>query len=270
MAVRRHIKSCIITGYDISPAVQKTALRRGALQHAARTVEECVEGADLIVIATPLGTVSLIFQRLARVLTPESVVTDVCSTKRSIVGLAAAILPNAGRRFVGAHPMFGSENSGIDHADANLLAGSRCILTPTARTDRAALRTVDAFWSALGLQTLTMAPAKHDQLLARASHLPQVMASVLMAGQDARSMQVSGRGLLDTTRLAASNPALWAEILTDNGDNLSKELRAAAATLTKLAAAAETGDRRKVKSIINAGRVARESLLKMRSRKTKQ
>lgn len=160
--------------------------------------------------------------------------------------------------------MFGSEHSGIDHADPSVLAGSRVILTPTAATDRVAVARVAGFWRRLGLVPLEVSPVEHDRRLARASHLPQVLSSLLMGLQDDRSIAVSGRGLTDTTRLAGSDPRLWADILLDNRDQVGRELASAGASLYRLARALQRGDRRAVTGFIEAGQSGRRRLLKLR------
>jgi prephenate dehydrogenase len=265
LATRKNLKHCKIYGYDTSGSVLNRAVRRGVIHRAGSSILDCARNADLIVIATPLVAASKLLQQLAPVLTSETVITDVCSTKRSIVALASKTLPGRGRRFVGSHPMFGSELSGIDHADAALLPGNRCILTPTTKTDRDALERVRWFWAALGLRPVAMPAAEHDRVLARASHLPQVLASVLMARQDDASMQASGRGLLDTTRLAGSSPELWSEILIDNAANVARELRATAAELSRLATALDSSNQRSIASMVRSGRVTRERLLELRT-----
>src|SRR5262249_14759264 len=150
----------------------------------------------------------------------DAVISDVGSTKRSIVAAAEHL----SARFVGSHPMTGREKGGVAHASADLLDGALCILTPTPQTDRQSLDLVDGFWRSIGMRTVRMKPDDHDRLVASASHLPHLLAVALMAMQSKDSIDVAGRGLLDMTRLAAGDGALWRDIFLDNADNLRESL----------------------------------------------
>jgi len=260
LAVRRSVKHCKIYGYDKSLLARSRARREKIVDHVASSAGHCASQADLIVIATPLGAARSIFEAIAPDLPDETVVTDVCSTKRSIVDMASALLPNRGRRFVGSHPMFGSERSGIAAADSALVAGCRCILTPTRQTDASAVRMVKAFWRSIGLNPVLMSPGEHDRVLAKASHLPQALATLLMSQQTSASMKVSGKGLFDTTRLAGSNPHLWAEILLDNAEHIAAELRRSAKQTARLADMIRAGDEAGVRRSLQAGRKNRARL----------
>src|SRR6185369_7355541 len=121
-----------------------------------------VAGADLVVLCTPVGLFEELLREMAPSLAAGTVVTDVGSTKRSVVELAERLLPGS-VHFVGSHPMAGSEKRGVEYARADLFQGTRCILTPTAKTDPAALESVDQFWQRLGMQTERMSPQEHDQ-----------------------------------------------------------------------------------------------------------
>lgn len=120
--------------------------------------------------------------------------------------------------------MAGGEKAGVAHASADLLDGALCILTPTPQTDPQSLDLVDQFWRVIGMRTTRMSPADHDRLVASASHLPHLLAVALLAMQSNDSLDVAGRGLLDTTRLAAGDGTLWRDIFLDNADNLRESL----------------------------------------------
>jgi len=146
-------------------------------------------------------------------------VTDVGSTKRSVVELAERILPRSAR-FVGSHPMAGSEKRGVEFARADLFQAARCIITPTDHTDAAALAEVESFWRLLGMQTTRMSPQDHDRLVCDVSHLPHAIAAALVAMQSDDAFTLAGKGFLDTTRIAGGDGGLWRDILHDNRDNL--------------------------------------------------
>jgi prephenate dehydrogenase len=216
LAVRRAHPDCEVTGVGRTgdDVAAMTAL---GVVHNGTTDLRVAAGADLVVIATPVGTAASVLDRLAGI---DAVVTDVLSTKRPIVRAAA----ERGVRFVGSHPMGGSDRRGIEHARADLLAGSLCLVTPTDRTDRAALAFVEQFWTSIGLRPMRMTPEEHDRLVAAASHVPHATAAALVAIQSAASLAVTAGGFRDATRIAAGDPDLWRDILLDNRDFVAGEL----------------------------------------------
>jgi prephenate dehydrogenase len=157
--------------------------------------------------------------------------------------------------------MFGSQQTGIEHADAALLTpDTRCWLTPTRVTGSAATLTVRRFWTALGVKVGTMTPAEHDRRLARASHATQVVASALAAAQTGDSISSAGRGLLDTTRLAGSDAALWVDVLLSNRKAVSAELKRVIAELESVASGLDSGQPGPVRSLIRRGNTARRAI----------
>jgi prephenate dehydrogenase len=223
LAARKHLNSCRVLGYGHKNDTLQQAIRIGAIHEATSDPAAAVRDADLILLAAPVGQLSQILTSIASHVKQDAVVTDVGSTKRSIVSAADRILPAQLRgRFVGSHPMAGGERPGVAHAWADLLAGGLCILTPTPQTDPRSLDLVDQFWRAIGMRTTRMSPADHDRLVATASHLPHLLAVALMATQSDQSLDIGGRGLLDTTRLAAGDGSLWRDIFLDNADNLKE------------------------------------------------
>jgi prephenate dehydrogenase len=210
-----------VVGYGHKNDTLNQAVRIGAIHEATSDPAAAVRDADLVVLAAPVGQLPQIITSISSHVKQDAVITDVGSTKRSIVSAADRMLPGQLRgRFVGSHPMAGGENAGIAHASAELLAGALCILTPTPQTDPQSLDLVDQFWRAIGMRTIRMSPAEHDRLVAAASHLPHLLAVALMAMQSNESLGVAGRGLLDMTRLASGDGALWRDIFLDNLDSL--------------------------------------------------
>jgi prephenate dehydrogenase len=222
-----------IVGYGHRAATLKRALETGAIDESATSSKDAAAGADLIVLCTPVGLFEGLLTQIAPALAPGAVVTDVGSTKRSVVELAERILPSS-VHFVGAHPMAGSEKRGVEYARADLFQGARCILTPTDKTDPAALETVDQFWRQLGMQTDRMSPQEHDRRICDVSHLPHAVAAALVAMQSDEALPLAGKGFLDTTRIAGGDGALWRDILQDNRDNLTDAIRRFRGTLDDL------------------------------------
>jgi len=137
-----------------------------------------------------------------------------------VVRIAEQTLPPT-TRFVGSHPMAGSEKRGIEFARADLFQGARCIVTPTAKTDPAALIAVEEFWRMIGMSIVKLSPEDHDRLICDISHLPHALAALLVDMQDDAALALAGKGFLDTTRVAGGDGGLWRDIFLDNADNLS-------------------------------------------------
>jgi prephenate dehydrogenase len=193
------------------------ALETGAIDRAELEVESAVADADLVVLATPVWTFRDLFEKLAEPLERQAVVTDVGSTKQQVVDWADELLPGP-ERFVGSHPIAGSDRRGPQYARADLFDGACCVLTPTGSTDRAVLERVEGFWQSLGMWTVQMPPASHDRALARVSHLPHAAAAVLMRLTDEATQDLAGPGFVDVTRIAGGDPAMWRDIFRTNRD----------------------------------------------------
>jgi prephenate dehydrogenase len=219
LALKSASNACKIVGYGHRPQTLETALRMGAIDEIATDATEAVRQADLVILASPVGTFWQLFDKIKSSLANGAIVTDVGSTKRSVCRLAEQMLP-AGVHFVGSHPMAGSEKRGVDAANADLFHGALCITTPTSKTDSAALREVESFWQKLGMRVTRLSPEDHDRLLAEASHLPHLLAAALIAVQSDPAFAVAGKGFFDTTRIAAGDGGLWRDIFLDNADNL--------------------------------------------------
>jgi len=191
---------------------------RGWADFASDEVGAVVEGADLIVLATPVGVMPDLARQIVAVrerLAVEVLITDVGSVKGFVAANVAPIFDAAGLTFIGSHPMAGAETAGFEAAREDLFEGAACILTPPA----AALPRLCDFWRQLGCRLFTMTPDEHDAAVARVSHLPHVAASavalaVLRGAGD--GVAVAGRGFRDTTRIASGDPELWTEILAEN------------------------------------------------------
>jgi prephenate dehydrogenase len=195
----------------------------GAIDRGTTDLAEAVSGADRVVLCTPVGLFGEVLRGIASGLKHGAVVTDVGSTKASVVSQADEILPPS-NPFVGSHPMAGSEKRGIEHARADLYDGALCILTPTPRTDAAALSAVEGLWQQLGMRTCQMSPAEHDRALAEVSHLPHAVAAALVAMQSPEAMTLAGKGFWDATRIAGGDGGLWRDIFADNAANVRAAL----------------------------------------------
>ena len=219
LAAKRAASGVKVVGYGHRAETMNRAVELGAIDQVAPTAADAVRGADIVVLCTPVGLFEGLLCEIAQSLSPATIITDVGSAKRKVVELAERILP-AGVGFVGSHPMAGSEKRGVAHASADLFEDAVCILTPTPHTDPAALAQVEAFWRAVGMRTTRLSPAEHDRRLADISHLPHALAAALVAMQEEASLDLTGNGFRDVTRIAAGDGGLWRDILVENSDNL--------------------------------------------------
>lgn len=223
LAARTRLKGVRVRGYGHRRSTLDAALELGALDEGHEDVAGCVAGADLVILCTPVGLFESLLRQVSPFLSSEAVVTDVGSTKRNVMKAASTWLP-APERFVGSHPMAGSEKKGVLHARADLYDGALCLITPTARTDPVALAMVETFWQALGMRIARLSPEEHDRRLAAVSHLPHALAAALVAMQEPESVALSGKGFADMTRIAAGDGQLWRDIFVDNRDNVRQSI----------------------------------------------
>jgi prephenate dehydrogenase len=215
-----------VVGYDRDPAVLEEGLRRGAFDGIAEEPAEAARDAELVVIAAPVDATEALCAAISADIDRRTVVTDVGSAKGGVVNACEPLL---GARFVGGHPMAGSERHGIAAADPLLFQDAWWIVTPTRTTSSAAYRTVSALATALGARPVALDPVDHDRLLARLSHLPQLVSSALVAAavasEDKESLLgLAAGGFRDVTRIAASDPALWVTILRANREAVLEAL----------------------------------------------
>ncbi len=204
----------------------------GCADEASTDLREIVSGADIIVLCVPVGAMPALAREIAPFIHPEMIITDVGSVKSAIVAELSGIFP----RFIGSHPMAGSEHTGIQAATAGLFARTTCIVTPTASTDAAALAEISTFWKNLGCRVVSLPAEEHDECVALISHLPHLVAANLIntvAQKNPHAFNVVGPGFRDTTRVSSGPPAMWVEILGENSAAVGSALDALIAKLTE-------------------------------------
>lgn len=232
-----------IVGWDNSAEVCTSALERGAIQEIASSPEAAVENAELIVLAVPVSASSPLLEKISEALSPTAVVTDVGSTKARLVATGESIL---GGRFVGGHPMAGSEQSGIAAATHTLFQGAVWILTPTQVTNNQALDLVNTLVRATGASLKTMPPARHDEVIAVLSHLPHLLAySLSQTASDLTEVdekELAAGSFTDGTRVAKSAPRLWTDILLDNREAILEALSIQSQWIDTARSALEAGN----------------------------
>jgi prephenate dehydrogenase len=215
---------------------------------------ESLRACDIAVLCTSPHAIAACGPELKRLLPPGAIVTDAGSVKEKIV---AALEAELGPRFVGAHPMAGSEQSGLSAAREDLFDGAVCVLTPTATTDPAALATVRDLWSAAGCVLREMGPAEHDRAIARVSHLPHAAAAALVhaaVGANPSFAELGGGGYRDSTRIAGGPESMWTEIFLDNRPEVLKGIADLQTALDTLKLALESGNRSAVEAFLSDAR----------------
>lgn len=251
-----------VTGWDVDPAVAERAGRIGGFP-VATSLDRAVADSTLVVIATPIPTIpSLVSAALSAA--PEVLVTDVGSVKTHVVDEVAGLAtPAQLRRFVPGHPMGGSERSGPDHASASVVDGIVWAITPHASSDAGSVARLEAWTSALGARPVRLAPDRHDRLVAFVSHLPQVASTALMSlaateeADEPEILLLAAGGFRDLTRLAASDPRLWSDILLANDDAIVVAIDLYTARLTRLRDEIAQGRGADVERTFDAAKVAR-------------
>ena len=223
---------------------------------ASTDLEKVARDAELIVFCTPIGSMSA----LAEKITPHilqnasAIVTDVGSVKAPVVESLSRIFQSRAK-FVGSHPMAGSEQSGLSAARADLFENAVCILTPDESSDEKSVEKLRAFWELLGCRVRMLAPREHDEIIAFVSHLPHLVAAAIVNAVCAENpdfLEFSGNGFRDTTRVASGPPAMWTEIFQQNREPLKKSVNAMIENLrdvVKLLDAFEAGDAESIRAV---------------------
>jgi prephenate dehydrogenase len=266
--VCRRIIGC---GPNESELLKARAL--GVIDDYSLSIRAAVRGADLVVIAVPMGAMAEVMAQLPEALGEKTIVTDVGSAKGSVVAEARRWLGSHLPRFVPGHPIAGTEKSGVEASFAELFDGRRTILTPLKETEIAAIQRVREMWEAAGSEVDLMDVARHDEVLAATSHLPHVLAYLLvetlvqMEGAGAVFRYAAG-GFADFTRIASSSPELWRDIVFSNREALLSALERFSQELADLAEAVRMQDDRRVLEIFRRAKTARDAFAANQSNKT--
>jgi prephenate dehydrogenase len=251
-----------VVGYSKSPSTTERARQMGVIDVEAPSALLAVSGADLVLLAVPVSATEATFKAIRHLVNKNTLVMDVGSTKREVVDAARRVLRDQVGIFVPAHPIAGKELAGVEHADADLYTGRQVILTPIERTFTAQLNKAEQLWTALGCHVQKMAPEAHDAAYAAVSHLPHLLAFALMnavTGQEEGEtfLSLAGPGFRDFTRIAASDPNVWRDILVSNREELLTQSRHLQRALHALESAMAIGDLDALEALIDQASTTR-------------
>ena len=241
----------------------KDCEKAGAVDFATTDLLAAVWEADLIIICAPLGQMRSLAERMLPALKPGAIVTDVGSVKAGVVRELESLVQKPGAYFIGSHPMAGAEKTGVSAARADLFENAVCVVTPTKKTNRTALKRVERFWKALGSRVLELTPETHDALVSRTSHLPHVLAAtlanlVLHPAQPKLQAALCANGFRDTTRIASGSPEMWRDIALANRKNLVKSLNAFVAKLQKFQRMVKRGNAKAIAAFFETAKQRRD------------
>lgn len=254
LALRARTGAYRIAGWDPRAESLHAAYERQAIHRSASSLADAVSDADLVLIAAPVDHVSAIAQELARSAPPGVTVTDMAGTKRRIVQECESTL---GSRFVGGHPMAGSELAGPGCARADVVTDAPWIITPTARTDQGAIAAVETLIRNAGSCPIRMTPLEHDRMAASLSHLPHVVAYALMGSigrpLDPGTLRLAAGSFRSATRVAASDPEHWTAIMSDNADAILDAIDRLQSRLNSIRSALADADAERLRALLADG-----------------
>lgn len=263
LAIKRCRLADRVEGFVRRSASLAECARTGAVDHATRDLRRAVQGADLLVLCTPIAQMRALTEQLLPALKPGAILTDVGSVKEPVVTELGPLVAHAGGHFVGSHPMAGAEKMGVLNARADLFQDAICVVTPTPRTAPAAVKAVESLWRAVGARPLKLPPKLHDDLVSRSSHLPHVVAAelanyVLSPVHPPEQALLCANGFRDTTRIASGSPEMWRDIALANRRNLARVLGVFIEDLEEFRLALENADAKTIEEFFAQAKQRRD------------
>lgn len=264
LALKQRQLAAHVAGYVRREASLAECRQFQVVDEATLDLAAAVDGADLIVFCTPLAQMKELAVRLLPHLKKGALVTDVGSVKNTVVRQLEGLFQKAGAFFVGSHPMAGSEKTGPSAARADLFAQAVCILTPTAKSNAAAVAKIAELWTAVGARILYLKPRLHDELVSRSSHLPHLVAAqlarfVLDPARPAEQARLCATGFRDTTRIASGPPPMWRDIVLANRQSLDTALGLFIKELQSLRRSIARGDVEAIERILAQAKSERDA-----------
>jgi prephenate dehydrogenase len=264
LAVKRRRHAGEVAGFVRRQASLKDCEKAGAVDYATTDLLAAVSNADLIILCTPLSQMRERLVEMLPALKRGAIVTDVGSVKAGVVRELESLLQKSGAHFVGSHPMAGAEKAGVSAARADLFVDAVCVVTPTKKSNEAAVRKVESFWKSLGARTLKLAPEKHDLLVSRSSHLPHVVAAalvnlILVPASPEFQSALCANGFRDTTRIASGSPEMWRDIALANRKNLSRSVDAFVSELKQFQRVLKKSDAKSISRFLETAKARRDN-----------
>ncbi|MCE3015779.1 MAG: prephenate dehydrogenase [Pirellula sp.] len=258
LALKRKRLAKEVIGVGRTIAKLDTALQRGAIDIATDDILVGAKDTDLVIACTPVQSIVDSLSVAASVAIPNVILTDVGSTKQSIIRAAEGRLSPL--QYIGSHPIAGGHHSGVEHAVGTLLDGALVVITPSETNPPELVERMSKFWESMGAKISILTPKEHDEALAISSHLPHMVSSALASATPREILQFVGKGWLDSTRIAASNSQLWRQILQENHAPALQALKNFATICETWIEALERGDFDQVESLLQAGKATRDAV----------
>lgn len=260
LAIKKRGFAGKIAGFFRKKKAATAARKLGIVDEAYFDLFQAAETADLVVLATPAEAIKAIALKVIRVMEPGSVLIDVGSTKKEIVKTIETAASRKRINFIGAHPLAGSEKSGLKFAKADLFVKAICFITPGKKTDRKALIKLQNFWRRLGAKVCVVNPVIHDHIVALVSHLPHMVSFALIKSIPPDYLRFSGSGLKDCTRLASSTPEIWRDICSTNRKEILASIKRFKANLNFLECLLNRKDWKSLEKFFLKAKLIRDNL----------
>ena len=251
-----------VFGYGRERSRLEEAKKSNIIDGYSTQIEEAVNHADIIVIATPVGTFRNIFSEVKPLIADNVIISDVGSTKTNIVDIAKEILGDKSQCFVPAHPIAGKEKSGFEASDGNLYIGKKVIITPIKDNSSESIQVIESMWKNVGAEVDFMSPQSHDDLLGMTSHLPHMLAFSLvnyLVDQNPSASIYAGGGFKDFSRIASGDAVMWRDICLQNKDKIITHLRGYQSTVEELIDAIDQEERDKLELLFATAKKTRDS-----------
>jgi prephenate dehydrogenase len=259
LAIKNRHAARLVTGVFRHASTLKRALKARAVDRGVMDIASGVKDADLVILATPVHFIPELVAKVLRSAKPGTIITDAGSTKEWIVRSVEKFQGKGSRvHFIGSHPMAGSEHTGVEYAVSDLFEDSPCIVTKTPKTDPKAVRKVALFWKSLGGRVRVMSPVEHDRTVSLISHLPHVVSFSLAGAVPGKALICAAEGFKDTTRVASSDPDLWADIFLTNRQAVVSAGRLFNTYAARVLKAIADNDRRTLVSLLKKAKANRD------------
>ena len=256
-----------VVGVDVHPRVIKAAIERNVIDEGTHDLQEGITGADLVIIAAPVPASLQLLEQVAKYedrLAPDAIVTDVCGVKQGVIDSAERIFHKA--HFIGGHPMAGSEKTGVWAASATLFQNAVYVLTPTQKVHEKSIAALSTLLLSIGAKVRFMTPVLHDRVVAAISHVPHIIAALMvdqvheLSGHDSAYIELAAGGFRDITRIASSDPTLWRDISFENKKEIDPLLSTWIKKLQAYQQAIEAEDQQEIETVFTRAKLFRDAL----------